>query len=98
DELGGAVRARHDHPVVARDVDGIVRGLDLDQRALDDLVAQPLESSDERPGLRALTGHDDFHAASVASSEASATGSSPGGGSAQRPSGSATSAVSVSPS
>ena len=98
DELGGAVRARHDHPVVALDVDGVVRRLDLDQRALDDLVTLLLEAPDERPGLPAGTRDDDLHAARPASSDASAAGSSPVRRSTQRPSGPRRARSSVSPS
>src|SRR4029450_7832644 len=98
DELGGAVRARHDHPVVALDIDGIVGRLDLDQRALDDPVALFHETPDERACLRARAGDDDFHAANAMSSEARAAGSSPVRRPTPPPSGAATSAVNVSPS
>ena len=77
DELRGAVRARHDHPVVALDVDRIVGRLDLDQRALDNLVTLLLRRCDEWPRLLARTRDDDLHAAKASSSDASAAGSSP---------------------
>ena len=49
-------------PVVAGGVDRLVRRpLDLDQRALDDLVAERLEPRDERPGLVARPRDDHLH-------------------------------------
>src|SRR4051794_2942767 len=61
-------------------------------------MAELLQASDERPGLVARPRDDDLHAAGAASSEASATGSSPARRSTHRPSGSATRAVRILPS
>ena len=64
-ELAGAVRARHDDPVVAGDVDRVVaERLDRDQRAVDDLVAEALEAGDEIPLLALGSSDDDPHRAS----------------------------------
>ena len=58
-DLVGAVRARHDRPVVAGAVDRLVGdALDLDQRAFDHLVPERLEPLDERARLRARAGDD----------------------------------------
>ena len=54
--------ARHDHPVVAGDVDGLVaERLDLDERAVDDLVAERLEPAGELLLLPARPRDDDPH-------------------------------------
>ena len=63
-DLVGAVRARDDDPVVPGGVDRVVgRPHDLDQRALEHLVAERLEPRDERPGLVARPRDDDLHLA-----------------------------------
>ena len=47
-ELPRAVRARHDHPVVPLDFDGLVADrLDLDQRHVNDVVAEQREPLDQ---------------------------------------------------
>ena len=57
EQLARAVRARDDDPVVARDVDRVVtERLDRDQRAVDDVVAEPLEPRDEIPLLALRAG------------------------------------------
>jgi hypothetical protein len=62
-DLVGAVRARHDRPLVPGAVDRLVRGaLDLDQRAGHHLVTERLQPRDERPRLRARARHDHLHA------------------------------------
>ena len=48
EQLAGAVGARHDDPVVAVDVDRLVaERLDLEQWAMDDVVAELLEPRNE---------------------------------------------------
>ena len=61
-ELARAVRARDDDPVVAATGRRLVaERLDPDQRAAHDLVAERLETGDERVGLRLRTRDDDPH-------------------------------------
>ena len=98
-QLPRAVRARDDDPVVAGDVDRLVaERLDRDQRAVDDLVAEPLEPrtrSCSWPSGRVTT---ILIARAGSSSAASAAGSSPERRSIQVPSSAAIRAVSVAPS
>ena len=95
----GPVRARHDHPVVALDVDRVVRSA----RSRSTGTRRPRGPAPRgarraaRPAPRGRV-TTTFTRRGAASSDASATGSSPVRRSTQRPSGSATSAVSVSPS
>src|SRR5437762_10707032 len=62
DELFGAIRARHDHPVVAGHVDRtVVDRLDFDQRAENGLAPRTPKRVDERRSLRRGPGDDPAH-------------------------------------
>ena len=75
-QLARAVDARDDHPVVAGDVDRLVpERLDLEQRAVDDLVPERLQPADQLLLLALRPRDDDPHATNASSSRATASGS-----------------------
>src|SRR5205823_4005864 len=70
-DLGGAVRARDDQPVVTRGVDrSVAERLDANERAEDDLVTEHAQPLRERLGLRQRPSDDHAHAVPAASRRA----------------------------
>ena len=71
EKLTGAVRARHDDPVVPCNIDRLVRErLDPDQRAVHDIVAEGLQAHDQVVLLPGRPGDDQPHRAAASNSAA----------------------------